>query len=110
MATAKVEFQPVYCHEARIQYRFQPKFYHPIVTFNGWAAPPIESPLWVKSRPFATIPRMSAFGGKADIGKPACREPHSSPPAIARSNKARIRPMRQQKRVVLIYVPAFLHM
>ena len=57
---------------------------------------PKEGPLWVKSRPFATIPRMSAFGGKAEVSKPACREPHASPPAIARPIKARIHPMGQQ--------------
>ena len=27
----------------------------------------VQCPLWVKSRPFATTLRMSAFGGKADI-------------------------------------------
>ncbi len=34
--------------------------------------PPNQCPLWVKSRLFATTLRMSAFGGKADIG--ACTE------------------------------------
>ena len=49
----------------------------------------MRCPLWVISRHFSTTLRRSAFGGKADISKPACREPHASPPAIARPNKAR---------------------
>ena len=48
--------------------------------------------------------------GNAEVSKSAFRAPHASPPAIARPIKARIRPMGQQRRIVLSYVLAFQHL
>ncbi len=36
---------------------------------------PSGGPLWVKSRPFSSLPKMSAFGGKADINYPSVKSP-----------------------------------
>ena len=58
----------------------------PVVRAAIW---PVQCPPRVKSRPFSSLPKMSAFGGKAEVSKSACWGPHASPPAIAHPSIAR---------------------